>query len=39
MAAVPAMMPSAGSAGGGVGRFGAPRYGVKPTVVPKPTAV
>ncbi|MEB3069049.1 PPE family protein, SVP subgroup [[Mycobacterium] vasticus] len=38
MAAVPAVMPSAGS-GGGVGRLGTPRYGDKPTVMPKPTAV
>jgi len=36
--AVPAAIPSAAAAGGG-GRFGAPRYGVKPAVVPKPTAV
>lgn len=39
MTAVPAAMPAAASAGRGVGRFGAPRYGVKPTVVPKPAAV
>lgn len=39
MMAVPAMMPPAAAAGRGVGRFGAPRYGVKPTVVPKPSAV
>lgn len=39
MAAVPAAMPLAGSGERGVGRFGAPRYGVKHTVMPKPTAV
>lgn len=37
--AVPAVMPAAASDGRGVGRFGAPRYGVRPTVVPKPAAV
>jgi hypothetical protein len=37
--AVPAGVPSVASAGrGGLG-FGAPRYGVKPTVMPKPTVV
>ncbi|MBV9353537.1 MAG: PE domain-containing protein [Mycobacterium sp.] len=37
--AMPAGVPSVASAGrGGVG-FGAPRYGVKPTVMPKPTVV
>jgi hypothetical protein len=36
---MPAGMPSVASAGrGGLG-FGAPRYGVKPTVMPKPTVV
>lgn len=39
VATMPAGMPSAASAGrGGVG-FGAPRYGVKPTVMPKPAVV
>jgi hypothetical protein len=34
---MPAGVPSVASAGrGGLG-FGAPRYGVKPTVMPKPT--
>jgi hypothetical protein len=34
-------MPSVASAGrgSGFGGFGAPRYGVKPTVMPKPTVV
>jgi hypothetical protein len=36
---IPAGVPSVASAGrGGLG-FGAPRYGVKPTVMPKPTVV
>lgn len=39
MAAVPAAMAAAGAGDRGVGRFGAPRYGVKRTVMPKPTAV
>lgn len=40
MTAIPAAIPAAAAAGrGGVGKFGAPRYGVKPTVMPKPTAV
>ncbi|OBK86137.1 hypothetical protein A5649_21315 [Mycolicibacter heraklionensis] len=39
MAAVPAAMAAAGAGDRGVGRFGAPRYGVKHTVMPKPTAV
>ena len=39
VATMPAGMPSVASAGrGGVG-FGAPRYGVKPTVMPKPAVV
>ena len=39
VATVPAGMPSVASAGrGGVG-FGVPRYGVKPTVMPKPAVV
>lgn len=38
MAAVPAAMAAAGAGDRGVGRFGAPRYGVKHTVMPKPTA-
>jgi hypothetical protein len=37
--AMPAGVPSVASAGrGGLG-FGAPRYGIKPTVMPKPTVV
>lgn len=36
---VPAGMPAAASAGRGVGGFGTPRYGVKPTVMPKPAVV
>ncbi|MGB3333638.1 MAG: hypothetical protein WBA79_12600 [Mycobacterium sp.] len=39
MAAVPAAMAAAGAGDRGVGKFGAPRYGVKHTVMPKPTAV
>ncbi|MDD7813912.1 PE family protein [Mycobacterium sp. CSUR Q5927] len=39
MAAVPAALPSAASGDRGVGRFGVPRYGTKPTVVPKQPAV
>ncbi|MGH3576726.1 MAG: PE/PPE C-terminal domain-containing protein [Mycobacterium sp.] len=39
VATMPAGMPSVASAGrGGLG-FGAPRYGVKPTVMPKPAVV
>jgi hypothetical protein len=39
VATMPAGMPAVASAGrGGLG-FGAPRYGVKPTVMPKPTIV
>jgi PE family/PPE-SVP subfamily C-terminal region len=37
--AVPGGVPSVASAGRGSTGFGAPRYGVKPTVMPKPTAV
>lgn len=36
-AAVPAGMPSAASVGRAASGFGKPRYGVKPTVMPKPT--
>jgi hypothetical protein len=37
---MPAGMPSVASAGrSGFGGFGVPRYGVKPTVMPKPTVV
>jgi hypothetical protein len=32
-------MPSVASAGRGGFGIGAPRYGVKPTVMPKPTVV
>jgi PE family/PPE-SVP subfamily C-terminal region len=39
MTTVPAGMPSVASAGRGGFGFGAPRYGVKPTVMPKPTVV
>lgn len=39
MTAVPAVMPTAGSGDRGVGRLGTPRYGSKPTVMPKPAAV
>ncbi|KPN45972.1 PPE family protein [Mycobacterium intracellulare] len=39
VAAVPAGMPSAASAGRGGFGFGAPRYGFKPTVVPKSVVV
>lgn len=39
MAAMPAGVPAAGSAGRGGFGFGAPRYGVKPTVMPKPAVV
>ncbi|MEB3032662.1 PPE family protein, SVP subgroup [[Mycobacterium] nativiensis] len=38
MAAVPAALPAAGSGDRGVGRFGAPRYGTRPAVVPKSKA-
>jgi hypothetical protein len=37
--AMPAGVPSMASSGRAGGAFGAPRYGVKPTVMPKPTAV
>lgn len=37
--AMPAGMPSVASAGRAGHAFGAPRYGVKPIVMPKPTAV
>lgn len=36
---VPAGMPSMASTGRGGYRFGAPRYGIKPTVMPKPVVV
>ena len=39
---MPAGVPSvasAGRSGSGFSGFGAPRYGVKPTVMPKPTVV
>jgi hypothetical protein len=36
---MPAGMPSVASAGRGGYGFGAPRYGVKPTVMPKPAVV
>jgi hypothetical protein len=39
VATMPAGMPSAASAGRGGFGFGAPRYGVKPTVMPKPAVV
>ncbi|MGB3896215.1 MAG: PE family protein, partial [Mycolicibacter sinensis] len=39
MAAVPAALPSAASGDRGVGRFGVPRYGTKPTVIPRQPAV
>ncbi|MGV0626540.1 PE family protein [Mycolicibacter minnesotensis] len=39
MTAVPAAMPTGGAGGRNVGRFGEPRYGVKPSVVPKAKAV
>ncbi|OBH15245.1 PE family protein [Mycolicibacter sinensis] len=39
LAAVPAALPSAAPGDRGIGRFGAPRYGAKPTVVPKQPAV
>ena len=39
MAAVPAALGAAAAGDRGVGKFGAPRYGVKHTVMPKPTAV
>lgn len=38
VAAMPGGMPGAGSGRGGLG-FGAPRYGVKPTVMPRPVVV
>jgi len=38
MSTVPAGMPSVATAGK-AGGFGAPRYGVKPTVMPRPTVV
>nr|WP_236591534.1 PE/PPE C-terminal domain-containing protein [Mycobacterium heckeshornense] len=37
VATMPAGMPSVASAGRGGYGFGAPRYGVKPKVMPKPT--
>jgi hypothetical protein len=36
---MPAGMPSMASAGRAGHAFGAPRYGVKPTVMPKPAVV
>jgi hypothetical protein len=36
---MPAGVPSVASAGRGGFGFGGPRYGVKPTVMPKPTVV
>jgi hypothetical protein len=39
VATMPAGMPSVASAGRGGFGFGAPRYGVKPTVMPKPAVV
>jgi hypothetical protein len=39
VATMPAGMPSVASAGRGGFGFGAPRYGVKPTVMPKPMLV
>ncbi|BBZ43933.1 PPE family protein, SVP subgroup [Mycobacterium parmense] len=36
---VPAGLPSAAAAGRGGSGFGAPRYGAKPTVMPRPTVV
>ncbi|MGH3576725.1 MAG: PPE family protein [Mycobacterium sp.] len=39
VATVPAGMPSVASAGRGGFGFGAPRYGFKPTVMPKPVVV
>jgi hypothetical protein len=36
---MPAGMPSVASAGRGGMGLGAPRYGVKPKVMPKPTVV
>jgi hypothetical protein len=36
---MPAGVPSVASAGRPGYGFGAPRYGVKPTVMPKPTVV
>jgi hypothetical protein len=39
VATMPAGMPSVASAGRGGFGFGAPRYGVKPTVMPKPVVV
>ena len=39
VATMPAGMPSVASAGRGGHGFGAPRYGVKPTVMPKPAVV
>ena len=39
VATLPAGMPSVASAGRGGYGIGAPRYGVKPTVMPKPTVV
>ncbi|MEB3022378.1 PE family protein [[Mycobacterium] crassicus] len=39
VAALPAVLPSAASGDRGIGRFGTPRYGTKPTVIPKQPAV
>ncbi|WP_338391001.1 PE/PPE C-terminal domain-containing protein [Mycobacterium intracellulare] len=39
VATMPAGMPAVASAGRGSLGFGAPRYGVKPTVMPKPATV
>jgi hypothetical protein len=39
VATMPAGMPSVASAGRGSAGFGVPRYGVKPTVMPKPAVV
>ncbi len=39
VATMPAGMPSVASADRGGFGFGAPRYGVKPTVMPKPAVV
>jgi PE family protein/PPE family protein len=36
---VPAGMPAVASAGKGIRSFGAPRYGMQPTVMPKPAVV
>ncbi|WP_343603228.1 PE/PPE C-terminal domain-containing protein [Mycobacterium sp.] len=39
VATMPAAMPSVASAGRGGFGLGAPRYGVKPTVMPKPAVL